>query len=99
MFLRLAMEIFIDWKSIISPEEFYRLFLPQVKAPDWHGNNLDALNDSLVNGGINGIEPPYKIINVNIGEASDCIHEFMRSVIGIFIDTSIKHSGSEIIIK
>ena len=49
---------FIDWKNIANEEDFYNSILPQLDAPEWHGRNLDALSDSLVGGGINGIEPP-----------------------------------------
>ena len=52
------MKIFIDWKNIANEEDFYNSILLQLDAPEWHGRNLDALSDSLVGGGINGIEPP-----------------------------------------
>jgi RNAse (barnase) inhibitor barstar len=60
-------EIFLDWGKIKSYEEFYEEFLPQVRAPKWHGRNLDALADSIITGGINEIEPPFCVINKNVG--------------------------------
>ena len=40
-------------------DDFYNALLPSVGAPDWHGQNLNALVDSMIWGGINAIEPPY----------------------------------------
>ena len=44
------MEIEINWEVINSEESFYDIFLSQVKAPEWHGLNLDALADSIITG-------------------------------------------------
>jgi hypothetical protein len=44
----------LGWQS---PRDFYAALLPELEAPAWHGRNLDALNDSLNSGGINGVEP------------------------------------------
>ncbi len=60
------MEIIIDWAKVKSEDDFYNIFLPQVKAPEWHGRNLDALTDSVVTGDVNSIEPSYTIHNVNL---------------------------------
>lgn len=93
------MEIVIDWKNISTPEEFYSLFLPQVDAPGWHGHNLNALNDSLVTGDINGLNPPYIITNLNVSKSPESISEFQRGVLNIFMNSAIEYSGSEITIK
>jgi hypothetical protein len=58
--------------------------LPQVKAPDWHGRNLNALNYSLINGSINRVEPPYVIESLNEHHTSNEMSQFMKSVITIF---------------
>ncbi|QLC22766.1 barstar family protein [Parasphingopyxis sp. CP4] len=47
-----------DWRSKAN---FYDEILPQLGAPDWHWRNLDALEDSLVAGQINRVEPPLLI--------------------------------------
>lgn len=80
------MKIFIDWKLIDSEEDFYKTFLPQVEAPEWHGHNLNALNDSIVNGGINGVEPPFCVINTGTECISPEFTSFYQSVISIFED-------------
>jgi len=46
------------WRSV---DDFYEALLPQLDAPEWHGHNLDALNDSIAHGGVNGINPPLRI--------------------------------------
>lgn len=45
-----------------SVEDFYRLLLAELGAPEWHGHNLDALWDSITAGDINHISAPYKVI-------------------------------------
>jgi hypothetical protein len=46
------------WKTII---DFYDALLESVGAPEWHGQSLDALVDSMIWGGINRVEPPYTV--------------------------------------
>ncbi len=46
-----------QWKS---EEDFYNAMCSALEAPSWHGKNADALLDSM-SGGVNGVEPPYKI--------------------------------------
>lgn len=46
------------WRSIL---DFYRALLAALQAPSWHGESLDAVIDSVVWGGINGLQPPYTI--------------------------------------
>ncbi len=93
------MVVTIDWKHIGNEEEFYDVFLPQVGAPDWHGRNLDALNDSLVAGDINDVIPPYCIMNINTSQSPHSLKEFQRKVLSIFIDAAIENQGIEIILK
>ena len=83
------MEIIIDWKKIKTEDDFYNCFLPPVKAQSWHGRNLDALNDSLVTGDINEIEPPYFIKNINSNSSNESILEFQSKVFLIFSDAAI----------
>ena len=93
------MEIQLDWSEIKSEEIFYDVFLPQVKAPEWHGRNLDALNDSLVTGDINQINPPYEIINCNVSRVPEDNRDFMRKVLKIFQESAIEHGGSKVVIS
>jgi hypothetical protein len=46
------------WKTY---DDFYKALLPSLGAPEWHGQNLNALVDSMIWGGINAVEPPYLV--------------------------------------
>ena len=41
--------------------DFHTDLMAALEAPDWHGTGMDALIDSMIRGGINGVEPPYRI--------------------------------------
>jgi RNAse (barnase) inhibitor barstar len=69
-----------------TKDDVYHAFFRAVGAPDWHGKNLDALNDSIATGSINRVEVPYRLVIKNydrIGEGAkkmtndfvDLIHE------------------------
>jgi len=47
-----------SWRSI---DDVFDALLPALKAPDWHGRNMDALIDSMGTGDVNGVEPPYVV--------------------------------------
>lgn len=82
------MKIFIDWKEIGSEEDFYNSLLPQLGAPEWHGHNLDALADSLVAGDVNGIEPPFCIINLNVSAMAGSLKDFSGKVAQIYVEAN-----------
>ncbi|PHR90378.1 MAG: hypothetical protein COA76_01610 [Moritella sp.] len=94
MFFESRMEIVIDWNIFESEQEFYDSFLPQVSAPEWHGQNLDALGDSVVTGDVNGIEPPYTILSTNESSISESLKEFQAKVLAIFVEA--KDAGRDI---
>jgi RNAse (barnase) inhibitor barstar len=80
------MNITIDWENLKNADGFYDTFLPQVSAPDWHGRNLNALSDSIVTGDVNGLEPPYTIINKNIKTTVATLEDFQKAVFAIFTE-------------
>lgn len=51
--------ILIDVSECQTPDAFYMALLSKLGAPGWHGHNLDALWDSLTDGDINEITPPF----------------------------------------
>ncbi|KKC99070.1 barstar family protein [Photobacterium halotolerans] len=91
------MEIIVDWKKVEREEDFYNIFLIQVKAPEWHGRNLDALADSVVTGGINSIEPPYTIYSINSGSVPGYLAEFQQKVLSIFNEGVARNRGIRIV--
>jgi RNAse (barnase) inhibitor barstar len=62
-------EVVLDASNWTTPNDFYDSFFSAVGAPDWHGRNLDALNDSIATGNINQIEVPYRIVIENLSQA------------------------------
>ncbi len=88
------MKIYIDWNKISEVDDFYSQLFPQVKAPGWHGRNLDDLSDSLIAGNINEIEPPFCIINLNIEFLSEEFKEFFLRVNEIYKEANL--SGRKI---
>lgn len=91
------MEIIIDWQTVKTLEDFYSVFLPQVKAPDWHGHNLNALSDSIITGDINGVEPPYLIKSINSSKISEKLKEFQREFFEILSEA--EEEGREISVQ
>jgi|EndMetStandDraft_6_1072998.scaffolds.fasta_scaffold582523_2 RNAse (barnase) inhibitor barstar len=51
----------LDGRSWRTAVDFYEAILAALEAPDWHGRNINALFDSMIWGGINGVEPPYTV--------------------------------------
>jgi len=93
------MKIAVDWKKIETEDDFYDMFLPQVKAPEWHGRNLDALTDSLVTGDINAIELPYTIYNINTGCIPKQISGFQLKVLTTFNEGVAKNRGIKVVVE
>lgn len=55
-------ELVLDGSTWKTRDDVYDAFFSAVGAPDWHGRNFDALNDSIANGEINRIEVPYRLV-------------------------------------
>jgi hypothetical protein len=51
----------LDARGWSKPDDFYAALLPELGAPEWHGHNANALNDSVIWGGINAVNPPLMI--------------------------------------
>lgn len=63
-------ELILDAANWTEPDDVYDAFFAAVRAPSWHGRNLNALRDSIGTGEINGVELPYKIVVLNASTAS-----------------------------
>ena len=46
------------WRTVL---DLFAALLPALGAPEWHGESLPALIDSMIWGEINAIEPPYTV--------------------------------------
>jgi RNAse (barnase) inhibitor barstar len=51
----------IDTTNCRDATGFYTVLLQALRAPAWHGHNMDALWDSLVGGDVIGAGPPLMI--------------------------------------
>jgi RNAse (barnase) inhibitor barstar len=63
-----------DWKT---ENDFFDAFFSAVGAPDWHGRNFSALNDSIGAGRINKLEVPYRMVVQNLNTATTEVRKFM----------------------
>ncbi len=90
------MKIVIDWSVVHSEDEFYAQVLPQVGAPAWHGNNLDALADSIAVGGINRVEPPYRIEVIGTARVHPGLRAFSQDVASVLRDAAERRPGIEL---
>jgi RNAse (barnase) inhibitor barstar len=78
----------VDAHGWSSPADFYDALLPQLRAPEWHGRNLDALWDSVAGGAINGLEPPFALRVFNTEHLPAPMVSFMGKVEAIFRDAA-----------
>jgi nicotinamide-nucleotide amidase len=81
----------LDASGWTAPLDFYDALLTAIGAPNWHGRSVDALVDSMLYGGINAIEAPYRIWIV--GAAS--LPEDVRKELDIVIVTIDEQQGVE----
>lgn len=77
--------IIIDGASLGTPADFYNALLPQLGAPDWHGQNLDALWDSIT-GRLNAVEPPFQVRIVGAAQMTGDMQAFLTRVNRLFED-------------
>jgi RNAse (barnase) inhibitor barstar len=74
-------ELVLDGEHWKTRDDVYDAFFQAVGAPEWHGRNFDALNDSIAGGDINRIEVPYELIIQNydkiLGEARKMADDFI----------------------
>jgi RNAse (barnase) inhibitor barstar len=82
----MADAIRLDARGWTDVESFYGAFLAAVDAPAWHGHSLDALSDSLIGGGINGIEPPFAIEILSPARPTPALAALFDALVGIVDD-------------
>ena len=88
-------KIILDWAKVSTEKEAYSALFSQLKAPSWHGTNLDALWDSIANGDINEIEPPFTLVIRNERLINEHETEFGNKIRSLFIEASKKRNGIE----
>ena len=61
----------LDASAWASAEDFYEAMLGGLGAPEWHGRNLGALEESMIYGVINAVDPPLRVEIANLYAAGD----------------------------
>lgn len=56
------------WKT---PADFYNALLRKLGAPEWHGENIPALIDSMIVGNINEVALPLRVVVTGLDTASE----------------------------
>lgn len=51
----------LDASSWTKTRDFYDAIFAALGSPEWHGDNVNALTESMIWGEINQVEPPYKV--------------------------------------
>ena len=77
-------QLILDGASWATKDDVYDAFFQAVGAPEWHGRNFNALNDSIAGGDINRIEVPYELNIQNYnkirGEAKNMTDDFINLI-------------------
>jgi RNAse (barnase) inhibitor barstar len=76
-------------------DDFYNALLPALGAPQWHGHNLDALNDTIGGDDINDVKLPFHIRIVNIATLSSEMLGYREEVDELITDL-LTHDGKEV---
>jgi RNAse (barnase) inhibitor barstar len=54
-------DIELDATNWTTVQDFYNALLTKIGAPERHGRNINALVDSMIWGGVNSVDPPYRV--------------------------------------
>lgn len=82
-------EVTLDGSNWETASDFYRSFSAATGAPEWFGNNLDALNDAFC-GGICEITPrKVNVANLKLGKCSADFRELWGGVLRVFEDKNV----------
>lgn len=82
----MAEVIRLDGRGWADVESFYDAFLAAIDAPSWHGHSIDALADSLIGGGINGVEPPFAVEILCPARSVPALTALFDALVGIVDD-------------
>jgi RNAse (barnase) inhibitor barstar len=72
-------EIRLDGTAWRSVDDFYDAILPALRAPSWHGRNLDALNDTLAGDDINDVRQPLRFFVAGVNEMPPAVRDHLEN--------------------
>ena len=87
-------QIVIDWSTIDNESQFYDAVFEQSGAPSWHGRNLDAINDSWVEGDICTGGPPFAFVIRGRDATSPRLREMVAAIDDIAYESVAENGGS-----
>lgn len=61
----------LDARHWQTPADFYNSLLRKLGAPDWHGENINALVDSMIVGDINAVTLPLRVVATGLDSAAE----------------------------
>jgi len=87
----------MDGAAWRTPDDFYAAFLPALGAPDWHGHNLDALEESIRDGDINRVNAPFAVritglktmdaeVRATVYRFTEVIHDVARAGVPVSVE-------------
>ena len=85
----------IDVAAAAEKLDLIELLLTVMGAPQWHGRNLDALDESVAYGGNDTVEPPYSVKFINAGNLSPDLKHELERIKEIFTDAR-NHEGRQV---
>lgn len=79
-------EFTLDAAGWTKALDLYNALRGPLEMPDWHGTSTDALLDSMIWGGINGVKPPYRITVFNVAQASAVVRAGLEALAGAIVE-------------
>ncbi|MBY8825079.1 barstar family protein [Sphingomonas colocasiae] len=70
----------LDARHWTAPADFYTALLRKLGAPDWHGDCVPALIDSMIAGDINEVERPLRVVVTGLDQAGEAAFDEMARV-------------------
>lgn len=85
-----------EWRA---EADLWNALLAALEAPDWHGNNYDALWDTITEaatfggregGTINGVQPPFQIVVTNAESLAPDIAKRLRGIASLLNEARVE---------
>ncbi|MGA2857719.1 MAG: barstar family protein [Candidatus Sulfotelmatobacter sp.] len=92
-------ELILDASTWKTRDDVYTSFFKAVGAPEWHGRNLDALNDSISTGGINAVEVPYKLVIQHYGRVAPGAKQMADNFVDLVREIAGRGCPVEIVLR
>lgn len=74
----------LDAQHWSKPTDFYSALLRKLGAPDWHGESIPALIDSMIVGDINQVDLPLRVIVTGLNKADeDAFDELIKAFVAL----------------